>query len=259
MRESQKMCLDYQLHTKIIDSIIMIQRWFKTIIQKNKYSLYRSAAVKIQSAWRMYLAQKQVAKLKLQVGAAIIIQSAFRMYAKRKWYRKLVSGIVTIQAHIRGRQARARFKKSYRQRAMKERYKLRPTQSLPVHEKMESHDVDMARSYPKLTHFSLDLEMENSANRRRISDGKTLLDKDQDLPNVLNKAEHQFRTLLITSSNNGDDQANANANARNATTSKTNISPEKVVSEENVDSWTATRAYNIENATRKYFDEKYVR
>lgn len=250
MRESQKMCLDYRLHTKIIDSIIMIQRWFKTIIQKNKYSLYRSAAIKIQSVWRMYLAQKRLAQLKLKVNSAIIIQSTYRMFVTRKWYQKLVSGIVVLQSHIRGKQARTRFKKSYRQKLLKERYKLRPTQSLPVHEKSENYDVDMARSYPKLTHCSLDLEMEN--NRRRPSDGKTPLDKDQDFPNVLHKAEHQFRTLLISSSNNGEDSPNHSN--RNAAISKTNLSPERVVSEESVDSW-SPRAYNIENATKKYFEE----
>lgn len=265
MRESQKMCLDYRLHTKIIDSIIMIQRWFKTTIQRNKFTLYRSAATKIQSLWRMCLAQKHVEKLKLRIRAAIIIQSAVRMFITRKWYRKLISGIVTIQAHIRGKQARVRFKKSYRQRAMKERYKLRPTQSLPVNDRASSavldsqHDVDMARSYPKLTHFSLDLETESNASRR-----KALLDKDPDLPNVLNKAEHQFRTLLIsTASNNGDDSINHGVRGmgNTATTvspppavSKSNFSPDKVVSEESVDSW-SPRAYNIENASKKYFEE----
>lgn len=265
MRESQKMCLDYRLHTKIIDSIIMIQRWFKTTIQRNKFTLYRSAATRIQSWWRMWLAQKHVEKLKLRIRAAIIIQSVVRTFITRKRYRKLISGIVTIQAHVRGKQARVRFKKSYRQRAMKERYKLRPTQSLPVNDRISSaataaamdgiHDVDMARSYPKLMHYSLDLEVENSASRR-----KALLGKEPDMPNVLNRAENQFRTLLISSSsaptaaaaNNGDDSPRAGhaGAAANATVT----SPEKVVSEESVDSW-SPRAYNIENASKKYFEE----
>lgn len=250
MRESQKMCLDYRLHTKIIDSIIMIQRWFKTIIQRNKFGLYRSAAIKIQSMWRMCLAQKSVAKLKHRISAAICIQSAVRMFITRKWYRKLINGIVTIQAHIRGKQARARFKKSYRQRAMKERYKLRPTQSLPVNDKIEGHDVDMARSYPKLTHFSLDLETDNNTNYR-----KALLDKDQDLPNVLNKAEHQFRTLLITSSsNNGNEDAPIHRNATASATTKTNLTQEMGASEESVDSW-SPRAYSVENSSKKYFED----
>lgn len=274
MRESQKMCLDYRLHTKIIDSIIMIQRWFKTHIQRNKFQLYRLAATKIQSVWRMWLAQKNVEKLKVRIRAAIIIQSTVRMFITRKWYHKLINGIVTIQAHVRGKQARARFKKSYRQRALKERYKLRPTQSLPVNDRTSSalndgsvstHDVDMARSYPKLTHYSLDLDLETSASRR-----KALLDKESDLPNVLNKAEHQFRTLLISTSNNGDDTNNVTppnshnvsvnttitptAGISTGSTTAASQSPESAAAEESVDSW-SPRAYNIETASKKYFED----
>lgn len=115
MRESQKTRLDIRLHTRIIDSIIMIQRWFRGILQRRKYLLYRSSAIAIQSCWRMYSARKQFVHKKSRVHAAIVIQSMWRMYVTRKCYNSLRKGIVIIQAHIRGKLARILFKKLYKQ------------------------------------------------------------------------------------------------------------------------------------------------
>lgn len=111
MRESQKMRLDIRLHTKIIDSIITIQRWFRSILQRKKYCQYRSAACTIQSYWRLYVKEKQEKFIrKIRTEAATIVQAAWRGYTVRKWYGKLKSGVQIIQARIRGNQARERFK-----------------------------------------------------------------------------------------------------------------------------------------------------
>lgn len=136
MRESEKNSLDVRLHTRIIDSIIRIQRWFRGLLLRRKYLALRSSTIVIQSYFRMYLAQKSVSIKRSHIQAATVIQSMWRMYVTRKWYGKLRTGIVIVQAHIRGKLARILFKRSsYRQKMAKERYKLRPTQSLPVNER----------------------------------------------------------------------------------------------------------------------------
>lgn len=271
------MCLDYRLHTKIIESITMIQRWFKTKIQKFKYAACRSAAIKIQSYWRMHLAQKQLAKLKLRTNAAIIIQATFKMFMQRKWYTKLVKGVVIVQAHIKGKQARIRFKRNYRQKILKERYKLRPTQSLPINEKTseaDKYDIEMSRSYPKLVHYSLDLDLENIAAKNRGSETKSLLEQNKSgeiqtkhkstltrqSHDVLHKAEYQFRNLMIPTKNNTDENVpssqqvrdDANTNVEGNTKQLTNI-----ISEESVDS-RSPRTYNLEYATKQYFDDSFT-
>lgn len=270
MRESQKMRLDYRLHTKIIDSIIHIQRWFKTILQRFKFQAQRSAVVKIQSCWRMYVAQKNVAKMRLRINAVVIIQSAVRMFLTRRWYTKLVAGITAVQAQVRGKMARVRFKKMHRQSKLKERYKLRSTQSLPVTDKPVGGlsldepqiDVDFKRPQAKLTHYSLDLDVDlppMSVPPIKSNDAKYLLqstgdpskyDRSDVLPNVLHKAEHQFRNLMIssttTTANNND---GISMNVSRSDVKKTNAITE--ISEESVDS-RSSRAYNLDNVYKMY-------
>lgn len=268
MRESQKMRLDYRLHMKIIDSIIMIQRWFKTISQRGKFSSLRSAAIKIQSCWRGYLAQKQLAKLRMRTHAAIVIQATYKMFVQRKWYKRLLNGIVVIQGHIRGAQARERFKSNYRQmKKMKERSKLRTTQSLPVNDKpveKNRYEVEMKRSQPKLSTYGLDIDLNNDVVQKKPIESKYMMEKhaeneskyDSNLyrheQDVLQKAERQFRNLIISSTNNNKDNFSRD-NIREAKAVETDV----VKSEETVDNRTS-RTYNLEDATKQYFDDTYA-
>lgn len=256
MRESQKMSLDYKLHTKIIESIVSIQRWFKTKIQREKFTSFRSAAIKIQSFWRMRMAQNKLYQLKLRTNAAIAIQSMFRMYRARKMYKKLLNGLIVLQAHIRGRAARIRFKRSHRQKVMKERYKLRPTQSLPLHDRSaegEMIDVEISKSYPKLVQYSLDLIGESASTidatkNQTSSIMSPTTSADQDV-SLLDKAEHQFRSLMIsTKGNSGSDSKRYGIDS---------YSKSKIETEESVDS-RSPRSYNVDTATKQYFDDSFM-
>lgn len=252
MRESQKMSLDYKLHTKIIESIIMIQRWFKTRIQKEKFAMCRSAAIKIQSFWRMHLAQMHLYRLKIQVNAAILIQSTFRMFRQRKLYRKLLHGIVVVQAHIRGKCARIRYKRTYRDRVLKERYKLRPTQSLPIDDRFSGCDVtagidvDISRSYPKLMQHDY-----MSPEHQRMATAKAMAMRSPG-HEVVHRAEHQFRNLMISSS------SSSSSSSKSAAPDVMMRMPDvKSPAEEVVDS-RSPRAYNVDYATKQYFDDSFM-
>jgi myosin-9 len=110
MRESQKIRLDIKLHEKIIRSIVTIQRWFRSILQRRKFLMMRSATVVIQSGWRMVIAQRQVMQLKQHIYAATMIQATWRMYWTKKWFVKLKGGVVVVQSHIRGKLARKEYR-----------------------------------------------------------------------------------------------------------------------------------------------------
>lgn len=246
MRESQKMSLDYKLHTKIIESIVSIQRWFKSKSQRDKFLSFRAAAIKIQSFWRMRVAQNKLYQMKLRANAAIVIQSMYRMYRERKMYKKLVNGLVVLQAMIRGRAARIRFKRSHRQKVMKERYKLRPTQSLPLHDRMaesEIVDVEISRSYPKLVQYSL----ENPTID--VTKNLSPIAAESDT-NLLNKAERQFRSLMVsTKTSIASEQITVGDTRRD--------SKSKIEGEESVDS-RSPRSYNVDTATKQYFDDSFM-
>ncbi|XP_059621402.1 unconventional myosin-IXa-like isoform X2 [Phlebotomus argentipes] len=230
MRESQKMRLDVKLHTKILGSIVKIQRWFRSILQRRKFVNVRSAVVTLQSFWRMCMAQKQLLGLR-QERAAAVIQATWRMYVTKKWFTKLKNGTVLLQSHIRGKLARAKFKIMYKQKLLKERSKLRPTQSLPANERsidVLPPDVDTYGQRVTLTkpHSSLDTELENAAKVRNIHsqyyhhvnrseenllDYSLLTQASMEKRDVLNKAENQFRSLMISSGNNNKSFSNSNS------------------------------------------------
>lgn len=139
MRESEKGRLDMRLHTKIIESIIMIQRWFRSLWQRRKFNAHRAAAICIQTHWRKYLAQRKLAETRLQMRetAAVTIQSGWRMFVIQRWYRKLQMSTIIVQAHIRGKLARIRTREKLAraQKLLKDRHPLRPTQSLPANDR----------------------------------------------------------------------------------------------------------------------------
>lgn len=284
MRESQKMCLDYKLHMKIIDSIVKIQRWFKARIQRDKFIAWRSAATRIQSWWRMHSAQIQLYRLKMRLNAAILIQSTFRMFRERRAYQKLRQGVVIVQSHVRGKLARIRYKRNVRQKAMKERYKLRPTQSLPLDDRspVESHNSvdDISRSYPKLAQYSMDLQGDMSGTDNRSTIKANLIrptlaaataltaaataltaatcsaSSSSALPasESLIKAEQKMRAMSLAARGTNDEYISITDGA----TQSTKAIESRKMSEEVVDSRTS-RAYNFDYATKQYFDDSAKR
>lgn len=163
LRESEKTRLDLRLHKRIIESIVMIQRWFRGILQRRKFVLFRSSAITLQSFWRMCAAQKDFFRMR-QERAAVLIQSTWRMFMVRRWYQKLRVGAIVLQSRIRGKLARAKFKRDYKQKLMRDRSKLKQTQSLPMNERSIDvppelqHEFYLVNRKMSKPHTSLDAE-----------------------------------------------------------------------------------------------------
>ena len=202
MRENQRIRLDIRLHTKIIESIVSVQRWFRSILQRRKFLQQRQAIITLQSNWRMCMAQRQVHfRRACYHGAAITIQAAWRMYVAKRNYAKLLQTVILLQAHIRGKLARTKFQQSLKQKHMRERQKLRSTQSLPVRERSVEALLfePVKRIRTPTPHYSLDSEIElcqdpEDSPSHRLTKQK----RDQ----MLDQTEQQIRNLLI----NKDDQ-----------------------------------------------------
>ncbi|ORX55940.1 myosin-2 [Piromyces finnis] len=81
-------------------AITMVQKNIKCFIYKKRYINIREAALTVQAAVRIKLAQ-QLLKTKREECAAITIQKNVRAYASRKRYNELRDAAITIQSAIR--------------------------------------------------------------------------------------------------------------------------------------------------------------
>ena len=137
LRESEKIKLDYFLHQQILTSIVCIQRWYRSILERRQFLRLQKAVVSIQvravvifltlcllylsksmfilhpfiffqSYVRMFLAQRFVVNLKMMHLAATYIQKIWRGHRVRKWYQNLRQSCVQFQARVRGNVIRQR-------------------------------------------------------------------------------------------------------------------------------------------------------
>lgn len=58
MRESEKYKLDCKLHQQIMTSIVTLQRWFRSYLERRRFLKTRSAVVVIQSYCRLVNTKK---------------------------------------------------------------------------------------------------------------------------------------------------------------------------------------------------------
>ncbi|KAI9565582.1 hypothetical protein GHT06_009374 [Daphnia sinensis] len=115
LRESEKAKLDYRLHQAILASIVTIQRWFRTCLERRNFLSLRRAVVRIQSYVRMINAQRHVMNLRVRHMAATFIQKVWRGYQVRHWYTNLRCSVVSFQCRARGNLARRRFEQMKQQ------------------------------------------------------------------------------------------------------------------------------------------------
>ncbi|XP_071119029.1 unconventional myosin-IXb-like isoform X6 [Haliotis cracherodii] len=108
LRESEKLMLDEALHRAIMERVIKIQRWAKTILERQNYSKLRTAVVLAQKCTRRWLAQRTLSSLRLEYDAALAIQRWYRGNHVRRWYLEHRKNVICIQTSVRGFLARKR-------------------------------------------------------------------------------------------------------------------------------------------------------
>ncbi|KAK9506129.1 hypothetical protein O3M35_008120 [Rhynocoris fuscipes] len=106
MRECEKVKLDYRLHQQIMASIVTIQRWFRSVLERNHFLRLKAAAITIQAFWRMVSVQQRKRQWN---SSALKIQRAWKSHISSSWYRKLRQNAIQFQAHARGFLVRKRI------------------------------------------------------------------------------------------------------------------------------------------------------
>ncbi|CAJ0954851.1 unnamed protein product, partial [Mesorhabditis belari] len=106
MRDAEKLILDDFLHRTIMQHIVTLQRWFRTVLARKKYLRLRNGVIRIQAMFRgMQLRNR----LRHESYAALVIQANWRRYREEKRYNQLKSSILALQAAYRGALTRKRI------------------------------------------------------------------------------------------------------------------------------------------------------
>ncbi|XP_013418061.1 LOW QUALITY PROTEIN: unconventional myosin-IXa-like [Lingula anatina] len=99
LREAEKILLDDALHQALMQRIVRIQRWMRTILKRKAFLRLREATLRIQAQFRCYIAQRQ---LQAQLFAVRDIQKWYRMARERRKYLHLKQRTIHLQAKCRG-------------------------------------------------------------------------------------------------------------------------------------------------------------
>ncbi|XP_072924591.1 unconventional myosin-IXb-like isoform X5 [Hemitrygon akajei] len=106
MKESERQKLQDVLHREVMRKILLLQNWFRTILERKRFLRMRRAAITIQAHFRSVLVRLALQRL----NAANLIQMVWRGYVQRCAYLKQVRAIKFCQAVCRGYLARKRNK-----------------------------------------------------------------------------------------------------------------------------------------------------
>ncbi|XP_058854499.1 unconventional myosin-IXAa-like isoform X3 [Acipenser ruthenus] len=101
MREVERQRLQDLLHQEVLRRIIVLQRWFRTLLERKHFLSMKQAATAIQRWWRSYRMKQARAEAEadpvLLHGAATSIQSSWRGYRERRRVLQMQKAAFIIQ------------------------------------------------------------------------------------------------------------------------------------------------------------------
>ncbi|XP_030075574.1 unconventional myosin-IXb [Microcaecilia unicolor] len=106
MKETERQKLQDTLHKEVIHKIILLQSWFRMVMERKQFIRMKQAAITIQAYWRSYSVRRM---LEEKTSAAIYIQAIWRGYKQHKSYRQQTRRLRGFQALCRGYVQRKRF------------------------------------------------------------------------------------------------------------------------------------------------------
>uniref|UniRef100_A0A4W3IQ43 Myosin IXAa n=1 Tax=Callorhinchus milii TaxID=7868 RepID=A0A4W3IQ43_CALMI len=88
-KESERQRLQSMLHTEVVRRIVLLQSWFRAVLERKLFLQMKRAAVVIQRSWQQYWRRRL---------AALCLQIAWRRYRDMRAYRALRQIIIRFQA-----------------------------------------------------------------------------------------------------------------------------------------------------------------
>ncbi|XP_061616853.1 unconventional myosin-IXAa isoform X3 [Phyllopteryx taeniolatus] len=99
------------------EAALCLQTHWRGYRERQRFTLWKEAALVLQRAWRLWLCRR--------CTAALVIQTAWRCHWAREAYLRLYAAAVHLQAVIRGYLARERFRELTKQKLRESKYQLR--------------------------------------------------------------------------------------------------------------------------------------
>ncbi|XP_055518848.1 unconventional myosin-IXAa isoform X6 [Leucoraja erinacea] len=99
MKESERQRLQNMLHEEVLRRIILLQRWFRTALERRQFLQMKRAAVVIQNYWQNYKMSQNLIYTDPSVldAAATTIQAVWKGYSQRKVYLQMRDAAIVIQ------------------------------------------------------------------------------------------------------------------------------------------------------------------
>ncbi|XP_045051604.2 unconventional myosin-IXb isoform X4 [Desmodus rotundus] len=106
LKETERQALQATLHREVVWKILLLQSWFRMVLERRHFLQMRRAAITIQSCWRSYRVRRALERTQ----AAVYLQATWRGYRHRVAYRRQRQGIICLQSLCRGYLQRKSFR-----------------------------------------------------------------------------------------------------------------------------------------------------
>ncbi|XP_072450556.1 unconventional myosin-IXb isoform X3 [Chiloscyllium punctatum] len=93
MKETERQKLQDILHKEVIRKILLLQTWFRAVLDRRRFLKSRQAAITIQVCFRSYLVRLALRR----VRAAAVILGAWRRYVQRRDLRQKIQAMALVQ------------------------------------------------------------------------------------------------------------------------------------------------------------------
>uniref|UniRef100_A0A8C4PGN8 Myosin IXB n=1 Tax=Equus asinus asinus TaxID=83772 RepID=A0A8C4PGN8_EQUAS len=105
LKETERQALQETLHREVVRKILLLQSWFRMVLERRHFLQMRRAAITIQACWRSYRVRRALERTQ----AAVCLQAAWRGYQRRMAYRRHRQSIIRLQSLCRGHLQRKSF------------------------------------------------------------------------------------------------------------------------------------------------------
>lgn len=105
LKETERQALQETLHQEVVRKILLLQSWFRMVLERRHFLQMRQAAITIQACWRSYRVRRALERMQ----AAVFLQAAWRGYRQRAAYQRQRQSIIRLQSLCRGHLQRKSF------------------------------------------------------------------------------------------------------------------------------------------------------